>query len=491
VSERRILMDIAPHLVNPLGFLFPVYKGDRRGLSTITAGMILYDGLSLFRSPKLHRRLNKKQVGAEEPTLRQDGLKGAPLYYDCSTDDARLTLENALDAADHGAVVATHASVVGFLRDENGRIEGAVVRDRFTGEEKEIRANVVINATGPWTDSILRLAGKEEGDELLRTTKGIHIVVSAEKLPVKHAVVCFHPLDGRVLFAIPWGDVTYIGTTDTDYDGDPADVAAEASDVDYLLDCLEKYFPEHPVTREDVTCTWAGLRPLVRPPSKKGTEVDESSVSREHRIVVSEDGLLTIAGGKLTTYRLMSKEVVGTATKLLRLSGHLDRRLKSARTEDDPLPGAVNWPEDDDHSVVASWVRDAGGPAVSEETALLLADTYGTRGQEVARLVRQDPALAGSIVEGRPEILAQVDWAVQHELAATVVDVMKQRMQLFYRDPDQGLAGADVVARRMAELLDWSDAERETRLAEYREEVALSRRWRSEATPPPEPPSAP
>jgi glycerol-3-phosphate dehydrogenase len=477
VSERRILMDIAPHLVNPLGFLFPVYKGDRRGLNTITAGMVLYDGLSLFRSPKRHRRLNKKQVSKEEPALRQEGLKGAPLYYDCSTDDARLTLETALDAADHGAVVATHASVIGFLRDKNGRVEGATVRDRFTGETKEIRAAVVINATGPWTDATLALAGKEEGPDLLRTTKGVHIVVAHEKLPVRHAVVCFHPADGRVLFAIPWGDATYVGTTDTDYEGDPAAVAADGDDVQYLLDCLDKYFPEYPITPDDVTCTWAGLRPLVRPATKGGA-VDESSVSREHRIVVGQDGLLTIAGGKLTTYRLMSKEVVDTALKLLRLSGRLDHRVKSARTADDPLPGAINWPEDDDHSVVAQWVRDAGGAAISEATATLLADTYGTRGQEVARLVRQDSDLARPLVAGRPEIFAQVDWAVQKELAATVVDVLKQRTQIFYRAEDQGLAGAGRVADRMATLLGWTAEERDVRLAEYEAEVASSRAWR-------------
>jgi glycerol-3-phosphate dehydrogenase len=477
VSERRILMDIAPHLVNPLGFLFPVFKGDRRGLNTITAGMVLYDGLSLFRSPKRHRRLNRKQVAEEEPALRTEGLKGAPLYYDCSTDDARLTLENALDAANHGAVIATHASVIGFLRDENGRIDGVRVRDRFTEETKEIRASVVINATGPWTDSILRLGGKKEGQALLRPTKGVHIVVAHERLPVRHAVVCFHPVDGRVLFAIPWGDATYVGTTDTDYTGDPGDVHADAEDVDYLLECMARYFPEHPLTSEDVTCTWAGLRPLVRPASKSGEDMSESSVSREHRIVVGQDGLVTIAGGKLTTYRLMSEEVVDTAVKLLRLSGRLKQRLKNARTEDDPLPGAVNWPEDDDHAAVAAWVKDAGGPVISDATATLLANTYGMRGQEVARLVRQDSWLATPILEGRPEIMAQVDWAVQKELAATVMDVMKQRTQIFYRAADQGLAAAEDVADRMATLLGWSDDMKAARVAEYRADVELSRRW--------------
>jgi glycerol-3-phosphate dehydrogenase len=267
-----------------------------------------------------------------------------------------------------------------------------------------------------------------------------------------------------------------VGTTDTDYEGDPGDVCADAEDVDYLIECLDKYFPEHPITTGDVTCTWAGLRPLVRP-AVKSEEMAESSVSREHRIVVGRDGLVTIAGGKLTTYRLMSKEVVDTATKLLRLSGRLKQRLKSARTADDPLPGAVNWPEDDDHEAVAGWVQDAGGQAISQETAALLANTYGTRGQEVARLVRQDPSLAEPIVAGRPEIMAQVVWAVQKEFAAAVTDVMKQRTQIFYRAADQGLEAAEGVAARMATLLEWSDEDTAARVAEYRAEVGLSRRW--------------
>lgn len=478
VSERRILMDIAPHLVNPLGFVFPVYEGDRRSLATIRAGMMLYDGLSLFRSPKRHRMLNPAEIGELEPALTTDKLKGAPLYYDCSTDDARLTLENMLDAADYGAIIATHAEVTGFIRDEHGRIAGAEVRDTLTGATKEVCAGVVVNATGPWTDQILRMAsGEEEQPAMLRPTKGVHIVVPYERLPVTNAVVCFHPDDGRVLFAIPWGDSTYIGTTDTDFDGDPAEVHAETEDVEYLLRASAAYFPQANLGRDDVLCTWAGLRPLVRAPSSEG-EMNESAVSREHRIDVGHDGLVTVTGGKLTTYRLMSNETVDKALKVLRLGGKLDRPLKNPFTDQEPLPGAVRWPDNDDHEAVANQILEVAGQTLSPETARLLGDTYGMRGRDVARLVRRNPTLGERLVPGRPEILAQVDWAVVQEFSATVGSVLKQRTQIFYRDPQQGLGCAEAVADRMAQLLGWADERRERSLQEYRDEVAASRRWR-------------
>lgn len=477
VSERRILLDIAPHLVNPLGFLFPVYKGSRRNLTTINAGMWVYEGLSLFRSPKRHRKLKKRDVEKEEPCLQTDGLKGAPLYYDCSTDDARLTLESALDAAERGAIVATWARCEGFVKNDSGRATAVKVRNVFTDEVKEVSAHAIINATGPWTDRTLSMS-KETDRELLRPTKGVHIVVDYARLPVNNAVVCFHPEDDRVLFAIPWGDRTYLGTTDTDYEGDPGDVYADRDDVDYLLEAAQFYFPDWPLTDDDVIATWAGLRPLMRPQSSDGDSIDESSVSREHQIVVTDDGIITIAGGKLTTFRRMSAEVVDTAVKLLRLSGALDGPLKEAQTDHSPLPGAVNWPPDDDHARVAREVLDVGGGHIEADTAKLLANTYGMRSILVARLVYNDPTLAERIVPGRPEILAQVEFGVKHELAATVTDILIQRTQIFYRDVDQGLKGAKRVAQHMQRLLGWDDATREHHVAQYIHDVELSRRWR-------------
>lgn len=479
VSERRILLDVAPHLVSPLGFLFPVYKGSRQPLWLLNAGMWLYDGLSLFRSPKMHKTLDPKRVADLEPLLRVDDMKGAPLYYDCATDDARLTLENAVDAARQGAVVSTRTKVVSFLKDETGRVQGVVVQDEDTGDLKEVRAPVVVNATGPWTDRTVAMSRPLSTGSLLRPTKGIHLVVDQARLPVSHAVVILHPDDGRVLFAIPWGDQAYIGTTDTDFEGDPADVAATSDDIDYLLGAVNDYFPGARLQRDDVLSTWAGLRPLIRPVSASG-DLDESAVSREHQILVGQDGLITIAGGKLTTYRRMAAEVVDTAVKLLRLSNRLPDDLSPAPTDTLPLPGAVGWPDDDDLRRLREQVLDIGGEALSVDTADLLMSTYGVRAVDVARLVREDPGLGARLVPDRPEILAQVDWAVKEEMASEVDDVLVRRTQLFYRDVDQGLGAVEAVGARMAALLGWDDDRRARSEAAYRDEVALARQWKSD-----------
>lgn len=480
VSERRTLMNLAPHLVNPLAFLFPVYEGTRHNLRLISAGMWLYDGLSLFRSPKTHQNLKPAAIAELEPGLRQKGLKGAPLYYDCSTDDARLTLETHLDAAKHGAIVCNRAKVETFLKDESGKIIGADIRDtREGGETKRVHAKVVINATGPWSDRTRELSpcAGVPNQPVLRPTKGIHIVVASQKLPVGRAVVCIHPDDERVLFALPWGDRTYIGTTDTDYQGRPEDVAATSEDVDYLIEVSNTYFPNHQIAREDIISTWAGLRPLVAPPS---SGLDESAVSREHEILVGRDGLVTIAGGKLTTYRKMAAEVVEVALKELALPAKRRQQLRPSFTARDPLPGGVGWSKDDDHAAMAKRVLDAGDGHLSEEVAAHLANTYGTRGIALAHRVAQDPSLAAPLVEGRPEIVAQVDWAVNEEFACTVADVLVRRTQLFFRDHNQGLGCAPAVAERMAGLLDWNEAQTEASLEDYRAEVALARAWKDE-----------
>ncbi len=470
VSERRVLLEIAPHLVNPLGFLFPLYKGGKLSPATLNLGMWLYDGLSLFRSPKIHKNLTPKEAGEAEPALLREGLRGAPLYYDCSTDDARLTLENALDAQAHGAEIFTWTRATGFLRDGAGRVVGVTVLDRHAGTTRELRASVVINATGPWTDRVRNPAG--DRPPLLRTTKGVHAVVPRERLPLRHAVVCNHPDDKRVLFAIPWGDRTYIGTTDTDYEGDPADVACSGADIRYLLACMAYYFPGSQLGPADVVATWAGLRPLI---ASSGTT---SSVSREHEIHVDSDGLLTIAGGKLTTYRKMSGELVDRAVALLRLTGAVQAPLAEAYTARQPLPGAVGWPEDDDATRVERLVKEVC--PLDDAVAELLVATYGTRAMDVARLIAAEPLLGEPMTPGRPERMAQVDFAVDRELARTVRDVLIRRTQLYFRDTDQGLLAAPKVAARMQLKLGWSDERREAEVEAYGQEVARSRRWREE-----------
>lgn len=477
VSERRTLLDIAPHLVAPLGFLFPVYQTSRQKLWLVNTGMWLYDGLSLFRSPRLHKKLAPKEIAGLEPMLAQQDLVGAPLYYDCATDDARLTLENALDAVRRGAVVVTHAKVVGFTRDAQGRLDGAEVRDELTGEVRRVQAGCVVNASGPWTDAVLDLRGEKRDTTLLRPTKGVHLVVDRHRLPVQNAVVCFHPADGRVLFAIPWGDRTYVGTTDTDYHGDPADVCATAEDVRYLLDAANAYFPDAQLAGEDVVSTWAGLRPLIRPPEN----VNESATSREHEVHVSPDGLVTIAGGKLTTYRRMAAEVVDKAAQVLRLSGRRPQPVDAARTDREALPGAVGWPDDDDVTALVAHVVEISGARIPKAAAELLVRTYGSRALDLARRVAARPELAQPLVPGRHEILAQVDLAVDEEMAVEVDDVLVRRTQLFFRDHDQGLGCADAVARLLGEKQGWDDLRIKQSADAYRAEVARSRRWRDEA----------
>ena len=478
VSERRVVLDLAPHLVNPLAFLFPVYQGSRKSLRMIDAGMWLYDGLALFRSPKRHQTLKPSEVAKEEPMLKQEGLQGAPVYYDCSTDDARLTLETTIDAIQNGAVVVNWARVDALTKDDQGRVSGVIVKNARDGSLREVKAHTVINATGPWTDEVLAMSGPRAG-KLLRPTKGIHIVVDRERLPIEHAVVLFHPTDDRVLFALPWGERTYLGTTDTDYEGSPGTEAATLEDVDYLIDASNHHFPNNHITRDDVISTWAGLRPLIAPEPEVG-EISESQVSREHQILIGEDGLITIAGGKLTTYRKMAKECVDTAVNLLKLMGKLPADIHSGQTFKFPLPGAVGWPEDDDHDKVAADLTKACDCGLSAEVSRHLVDTYGMRALELAKLCATDPSQMEPIVPGRVEIMAQIDFGVREELAASVSDIMIRRTQIFFRDFQQGLGSLEKVALRMAHLIGWSDEEKQKSIDAYKAEVALSQRWKEE-----------
>lgn len=480
VSERRLLLDVAPHLVTPLGFLFPVYKHSRRGPFIMRVGMWVYEALALFRSPKKPGYFAPKALTRVEPSLGQGELLGAPRYYDCATDDARLTLESALDAAACGAVVATHVAATAMVHGEDGRVCGVEVRDQRTGAVRRIGAGVVVNATGPWTDRTLSLGTTNPGAKsLLRPTKGVHIVVPAAKLPLEHAIVIFHPEDGRVLFALPWGTETYVGTTDTDFSGDPSGLRATAEDVRYLVAACGAYFPDHPVQDTDVISTWAGLRPLMRPVDA-GDDVDESAVSREHQIVTGKDGVVTIAGGKLTTFRRMAAECVDVAVAALKKRGKAPTGLAGADTKTRKLPGAAGWPRGGRAALVEQLIVQAAQTGLSRATLELLAATYGTRASAVVARVEEDAALGVLLDPARPEIVAQVDHAVQVELAASVDDVLVRRTQVFFRAHDQGLAAAEVTADRMATLLGWTPEERAVHLEQYRAEVALSRAWRDE-----------
>jgi glycerol-3-phosphate dehydrogenase len=470
VSERRVLQDIAPHLVKPLPFLFPIYSWSRRGPWTIDMGLWIYDALSLFRSHKRHRSMKPAAVQEEEPSLLADELKGASLYYDCGTDDARLTLETVLDAVGCGAAVSTYTRVLELVRQE-GRVTGARVHDHLSGREFVVKARAVINATGPWTD---RTRGADR--RLLRPTKGVHVVFDRVRIPVNNANVIFHPTDGRVLFAIPWGDRVYFGTTDTDYDGEPADVRADKDDVQYCLDAANHYFPASNLTQADVISTWAGLRPLIVDEGAK----NPSAVSREHEVVIDEDGLVTIAGGKLTTYRRMAVDVVEQAVSLLRLSGVRPEK-KTSDTDDVPLPGGVDFPHSEEESqAFIAGLQEVAGEVLDVNGATHLFDVYGTQARQLAERIGEDVTLGKRMVPGRPERMVQVDWAVEVELAERLEDVLGRRTSIFLKSPCQGEHACEAVADRMAELLHWSAERRDDEVARYRAEVARSRAWKDD-----------
>ncbi len=459
--ERRVLLKIAPHLVRPLAFLFPVYRGSRVPAWKLRAGMWLYDLLSAFRNVRAHRWLRPKKVRRVEPSLRERGLIGAALYYDAQTDDARLVLATARSAARAGALVANYVEVSTLLKPD-GRVRGAVVRDVLTGETCTIRAHAVVNATGPWSD-VLRRLDDPEAKPLLRLTKGAHVVVPQRRIANEHAVTLLSQLDGRVMFVLPWGELSYIGTTDTDADSSPDTVRVTADDVTYLLRSANAAFPDAHLAPKDVVSAWAGLRPLLR----QDDHTSPSQVSREHRVVESAHGLITIAGGKLTTYRVMARDVVDRIAARLH---ELDGRPVAPRPATDrlPLPGG----EAAELEVLVEAARARGA---SEATARHLVRSYGSEAAAILNYVDRERSLGDPLIIGRPEIWAEVSYCVEREMAVRVQDVLIRRLHLFYELADHGRAIVTAVAGRMKKLLDWDDSREAEELRDYSKMVERGR----------------
>ncbi len=464
--ERAVLLRIAPHLVRPAPFLFPVHRASRVGRLTIAAGLWLYDALSLFRNVHAHRSYGRRGIRRLEPNLRDQDLLGGSVYWDAQCDDARLTLATVRSAHRHGARVANYVAVTAFEK-AGGRIRGVRVEDRVTGDERVLHAHVVINATGPWTDRVRRL-DEPGAAPLLRPTKGAHVAVPRHRIGHTDAFTLTSPLDGRVMFVLPWGPLSVIGTTDTDVTVIPEEPLADADDVTYLLRSANAYFPNARLSHADVVSSWAGLRPLLDVPGAAST----AAVPREHRIVEDPSGLLTIAGGKLTTYRSMAAEVVDRAAKRLR---RLDGRQvpRRAGTDAEPLPGG----EIADLRIL---VRDLVDEGIEKEVADALAARYGTEAAAIANIVRREPALAAPLVPGHPVLAAEVVHQARREMAMTVEDVLARRTHLTHTDANQAAACADQVARLLGNEYGWDDAERERQAQAYRD---LAARMRQAITP--------
>jgi glycerol-3-phosphate dehydrogenase len=409
--ERRRLLELAPHLVRPLRFTWPVYKGARVPRWKLAAALTLYDALALFRNVGRHQRLGRRGVLAAEPALGPEGLTGGAAYWDAATDDARLTLANVIDAAHASATVVNHAEVTALtFASPQGMVDGAVLKDLLGGGEIRVQARIVLNACGPWTDEIARLEGEHRGPAV-RGTKGVHIAVPAARVGNRAAVTMLSPDDGRVMFTLPSGTHTIIGTTDTATAEHPHEVRARRADVRYLLNACNRFFPAAHLTEDDVVAAWAGIRPLVAT-DKAGSP---SSASREHAIRTSARGLVSITGGKLTTYRAMAEQCVDVVVR------HLGTKARQCDTQGAPLPGLRPDAADGD---------------------TLLDSTLRWREQDVTH-------------------------AVRHEFAERVSDVLMRRTMLAYERKDQGRAVAPRVAALMGELLRWTDAGVRLAIEEY------------------------
>jgi glycerol-3-phosphate dehydrogenase len=452
--ERRILLRIAPHLVRPLAFTWPVYLGARVPRWQLAAALTMYDVLALFRNVARHQRLSAREVLRYEPLVRQDALRGGARYFDAATDDARLTLTTALSARDAGAVLVTHARVDALLRDGE-RVTGARVRDLLTGSAPiDVRARVVVNATGPWSDRVERLAGAAAAG--VRGSKGSHVAVPRARVGNVAALTLIAPQDGRVMFVLPAGDFTIIGTTDTFESVTPEEVRATETDVRYLLDAANHFFPAAQLTRGDVVAAWAGLRPLAvdahtRADAEGG---NASAASREHAITERAPGLVTVTGGKLTTYRAMAQQVTEVVVRVL---GNARRR---ALTAEQTLPGGAGLD-------VAHEVADATCATGDDAIAERLVHAHGTGWRDVWRFAEDDRALAQRVDVSRPYLVAELRYAVAHEMALTLGDLLIRRVPLAFETADNGRAAARRIAPSVATWLGWDAPTMERMIGAY------------------------
>ena len=417
IRERETLLRIAPHIVKPLAFTWPIYRGARVGKLKLSAGLLVYHLMAAGRSRR-HFTLNAAETIEREPELEGAGLTGGAMYYDACTDDARLTLVNALSAREYGATIASYTRVTELLR-QDGKAIGAVVKPRHAGEAYAVRARLIVTATGVWQNDFVT----DEPAQRRHGSKGVHISLPRERVGNHDALTLISPVDGRVMFCLPAGPQTIIGTTDTWTDESPQTVHASTGDVDYLLRSANAYFPRAQLTGADVVSAWAGIRPLAR-----ASSTNPSAVSREHSILTDSAGVISVTGGKLTTYRSMAAEIVDLVQQTL---GH---RRQRAATDTTGLPGADRAPE-------------------------------------IARLQREDERLSTPLVEGLPYTGAHLVYGVKAEMAQTLSDLLIRRTHLAFETRDHGSGIALSAARIVAPLLGWSEETKSARVREYERDI--------------------
>ena len=457
-AERRRLLRLAPHLVRPLKFTWPVYRGARVPLWKLAAGLTLYDLLALFRNVGRHRVLSAGWMRREQPTVLTDGLVGGATYYDARTDDSRLTIAVAMDARDRGARMLNHTQVDAFIV-EDGLARGVEAHDVLTGEAMRFRAPMIVNATGPWSDAVRALEGAPPG-AAVHGSKGIHIAVPKGRIGNRGAFTLLSPKDGRVMFVLPgWGPYEIIGTTDTFTSASPDRVRANEDDIAYLLETANHFFPTARLDRDDVISAWAGIRPLV-----SSQDADPGSTSREHAIGVTQAGVVTITGGKLTTFRIMAEQTV-------------DRALREARFPVVPGKSAdapIGWNAPRPHRDVAALhmgVFAAMNERPNDDRVPRMVFRYGAKWREGLVALDASPRDSERVHLEHRYRYSDYRFGCEHEGARTLGDLMIRRTHIAFERADNAIALAPRIAEHVAPILGWSAGDVSEQLDRYREEV--------------------
>ncbi|KIL36002.1 glycerol-3-phosphate dehydrogenase [Cohnella kolymensis] len=448
-KERAIVYENGPHVTTPIRMLLPIYKGGTFGRFSTSIGLAVYDFLAGVKKEERRKMLSPEQTLDQEPLLKREGLLASGNYVEYRTDDARLTVEVMKKAAEHGVAAVNYAQVTGFIY-EHGRIAGVTVEERMSGEVYQIHAATVVNAAGPWVDT-LREKDESKHGKTLHLTKGVHLVFDGERFPLRQAVY-FDTPDRRMVFAIPRDGKTYVGTTDTNYNGDKANPRMTEEDRRYLLDAVNPLFPELKLTAEDVESSWAGLRPLIHEEGK-----DPSEISRKDEIFRSDAGLISIAGGKLTGYRKMAETVVDRVAEELAKQG---TRFGGSITRSLPISGG----EVNGSAAYPAFVRECTAQGVraglNEAAAARLAHRYGTNAGKILERVTRNTDEAESY--GMPvELYAELLYAMDEEMAATPADFFIRRTGALFFDIQKVSRWREAVIRVMSDKLNWTNEMRE------------------------------
>ena len=461
LAERQILRRNAPHLVKVLPFLIPILssKGvvNRKLARAMGSAMWMYDLTGGLRIGKMHKRVSKKRALELFPTLPAEKLMPSYLYYDAEADDARLVVSVARTAAlRFGATIVNRTDVVSLHKDVNGKVNGVVVT--ADGRTFTVAAKAVVNAAGVWSDDV-RALDEAEHPHSIRPAKGVHITVPWSKVRNTVAAVIPVPGDKRSVFVVPWGQFTFVGTTDTDYNGPVDDPQCNEEDVEYLLRALNGAITET-VTTDDILGTWAGLRPLVADPEASGRTAD---LSRRHKVRRSDSGVVTITGGKLTTYRKMAADTIDKVLAEVLDADRVTRLRQRSKTKNLKIHGANGYEE-----LMAS--ADSLSPLGGDEVRRL-ADRYGSDATTVLAIAESDPSMAELLVPGLPYLRAEAIFAVRYEMATTVDDILSRRTRARLEVRDASADAAFAVAALLAPELGWDEAEQARQVADYRARI--------------------